>query len=227
MKKKNAKTEEGMIVVEAMIILPLVVLSVFLLLFVSLLLFERAMLQSSLETAVVYFTTGFSDDFVNVNSEITYDDSVEEDGKNLNMGSGNHYDQSGGALFAYRNLFGNKKKVTNEEFRKYFMSIGTFLYTEKIEISVEYKNFFIYEELKASAVQRIRLPIDFSLIGGKSEYVLEATASAVSVDHEEIVDNMDFIAHIVNKTKLGDMIKEFGRKVSEVYNKIRSVLGAK
>ncbi len=226
MKKNAQKNEKGMVVVEAVIILPLVILSVFLLIFISLIMFEKAVMQSSLETALLYYTSELNDDFINIKSGTEYQRYVEENGGKTETRSGNLYN-SNSPLLAYRNLFGNSKKKTSADFEKYFLSVGHFISVKDMHATLEYKNHFIYQEYKATAKQTLKWPIDFSSLGLSDEYVIEVYATAVSVDHEEIVDNMDFVVHIINRTKLGDLIKNLSGKVQGAYGKARNFLGAK
>ncbi len=227
MKKEVAnQNEAGAIEVEATVIMPLVILSVILLLFVAEMMLERALLQASLQNALTYYSSTLSDSFVSVDEKVIFSaGSSEKESDSGRLGKGNHYEEPNNPLFPYRGVFGNKKEAFDVDFKKFFLSTGTFLFKDNLEVSYSYENKFIYEELTATARQSFKLPIDMSLLGAPNTYSIEASAKVVVVDNDNIIDNIDFVVHLINKTKVGDLLKDIGGKVKEGYDKLHEFLG--
>ena len=182
----------------------------------------RALLQSSLENALTYYCSTLTDDYISIEKGMKFSTS-ESDGKR--RGQGNTYASPTGPLLAYRGLFGNASAAYKVDFKEYFLTTGTFLYDDNIDVSFKYENKIIYEEMSATATQTVSFPIDFSVFGVGRELRLVASAKAVSVDNENIVDNIDFAIHLINKTKLGDALKNIGARVAKVYSDIQNILG--
>jgi len=228
MQKDAIKNEHGSIEVEATVILPLVILCVFLLLLISELIFQRALLQSSLENALTYYSTIFTDDYVSITDTAHYYVENSSDGSSADRtGRGNYYTYPVEPLFPYRGFAKIFKSVNEADFKSFFLSTGTFLSKKNMDVKCTYENKIVYEELKGSVIQKVQLPIDFSFLGIPKEVELDAYARVVIVDNDNLIDYTDLAIHWINKTKLGDMIKSMGKTVEETYNKIRGFLGAK
>jgi len=220
MQKKCTKKEYGMVVVEATILLPIAILSVILLLYLSLFLFQRANLQACLETSLVYYKNTVTDTYVTKNSTLEY--TVSE---NSTMASGNSY-RIDGPLNPYRGLFGDGHHLGNEEaFKEYFQSVaGNMLFDDDLSLSIDYSNYVILKQLKVTATQTVKAPIDFSLLGVDNEYVISAAARVSVIDHDDMIRNVDYAIDIIEDTKLGELARNFAAKFSEAYGKMRTAL---
>ena len=83
MMRYKDKKEQGDVVVEATIILPIAIFCVIFLLYTSIFICQKALLQSALETSVVYFKNTLTDNYVSQNDTVTYttgEDSVVAQG---------------------------------------------------------------------------------------------------------------------------------------------------
>ncbi len=68
--ENNSKKQAGMVEVEATFIFPIMIVCVLLILYLSLILYQRANLQATLETALLYYKNTMTDTFVMRNEEI-------------------------------------------------------------------------------------------------------------------------------------------------------------
>lgn len=215
------KKESGQVVVEATIILPIAILCVILLIYVSVFVFQKAILQAALETTVVYYKNTLTDTFIEQNAEVTY--TTTEDGVS---GIGNSYDASE-PLNPYSKFLTFDKKVSDEEFAKYFKSVeGNVLFEDDLSLSIDYSNYVLLKEIEVSAEQIVEFPIDFSIIGVDSKVNLSATAKVAVVDHDELIRNIDYAIDILEDTKVGEMAQTIANKITEVYSKMRECLGS-
>ncbi len=218
--KKNTRKESGAVEVEATIILPIAILSVLLLLYLSLFLFQRANLQASLQTALVYYKNTVTDSYVTRNDELQY--ALSE---GTYMGSGNSYSVSG-PLNPYSKMFHSQKNIENQEsFEKYFDSIaGNMLFDDNLELSIDYKNFILLKQFTVTATQEVEAPIDFSVLGIDNKFTISTTSKVNITDHDDMIRNIDYVVYLVKDTKLGEWCTSFAGKFKEAYGKMKSFL---
>lgn len=224
MRKHKRPDESGYIEVEATIILPLAVLSVIMLLFLSLFLYQRANLQAGLETTLVYYKNTVTDTYLTRKDNITYS---EEDGSRI--GAGNAYEAQR-PLNPYRGLL---HAVTDNldgqgmtgGFEQYFYSVaGGLLFAKDLKIEIDYTNYVLIKEYRATAVQTVTWPIDLSLIGVGKEYEISAAARVVVADHDGIIRDADYAIDLLEDTKLGEIAHELAGKVKTAYDKMKEIL---
>ncbi len=217
--KYKDKNEQGDVVVEATIILPIAILCVIFLLYTSIFICQKALLQSALETSVVYFKNTLTDNYVSQNDVVTYttgEDSV--------IAQGNSY-KAEQPLNPYAKYFVGKKKLSQSEFEKYFYSIAkNLLYKENLKLKIDYSNYILFKEIQVSAEQILEFPIDFSIIGISGDVDLSAAVRVAVVDHDELIRNTDYAIDVLEDTKAGEIAGKFASKVGEVYNKMRDCL---
>lgn len=216
MNNKKRKQEIGSVEVEATFIFPIMFLCIFFLLYLSLIMYQRANLQATLETSLMYFKNTITDTFVEKTGKVEY-----RYAENSRIGVGNDY-----VVNQPLNPYRFTKMGTEDEFKTYFNSIAkNMLFNKDIDIDYKAKNGLLLKEIKVTAKQEIQLPIDFSIIGVDNKYVISATARMVAVDHEDTIRNIDFVIYIVEKTKLADIIQKVKDNTVMVYNKFTSALG--
>lgn len=220
MKKHNLRNERGLVVVEATIILPIAILSVILLLYLSLFLFQKANLQACLETSLVYYKNTLTDTYVTKNSELEY--TITENGT---MASGNSYSATE-PLNPYRGLLGDGHHMGDKEaFEAYFHSVsGKMLFDDDLKLTIDYSNYVILKQLKVTATQTVKAPIDFSILGVDNQYEISAAARVNVIDHDDMIRNVDYAIDIIEDTKLGELAKNFAAKFSNAYAKMKEVL---
>lgn len=226
MQRQKRPNESGYIEVEATIILPLAILSVIMLLFLSLFLYQRANLQAGLETTLVYYKNIVTDTYLIRNDTLTY--SGGGDGDNY-IGVGNSYEALR-PLNPYRGLFNviadniNGQNVIGD-FENYFYSVaGGLLFADDLKIEIDYTDYVLLKEFKATAVQTVTWPIDLSLIGVGKEYEISAAARVAVVDHDEIIRDADYAIDLLEETKLGEIAHELTDKVKTGYEKMKEIL---
>ena len=219
MMRYKDKKEQGDVVVEATIILPIAIFCVIFLLYTSIFICQKALLQSALETSVVYFKNTLTDNYVSQNDTVTYttgEDSV--------VAQGNSYlaDQP---INPYGKFFVGEKKLSPSEFEKYFDSIAkNLLYKEHLTLTIDYSNYILFKEIRVTAEQILEFPIDLSAIGISGDVNLSAAVRVAVVDHDELIRNTDYAIDILEDTKVGEVAGKIASKVGEVYNKMRSCL---
>lgn len=218
MRNRN-KDEQGDVVVEATIILPIAILCVIFLLYTSVFIFQKAILQSALETSVVYFKNTLTDNYVSQNETVTY--ITGEDGV---IAQGNSYHVTG-PLNPYNKFTITDKKLNQQEFEKYFYSIAkNLLYKDNIKLNIDYSNYILFKEIRVTAEQVLQFPIDLSIIGIGRDVHLSAAARVAVVDHDELIRNTDYAIDILEDTKAGEIAGKIASKIGDVYNKMREKL---
>ena len=220
MKKNKSRKECGMVAVEATIILPIAILSVILLLCLSIMMFQKANLQASLETALVYYKNSLTDTFVTRNDTLDIETGENEEW----IASGNSYKVEA-PLNPYRGIFGVSADIENEEnFRKYFESVaGKMLFDDNIDLDIQYTNYGLFKQIKVTAIQNIENPL--SLLGQVESFNLTATARVNVVDHDGLIRDADFAIDLIEDTKIGEYAQKFAGKISELYNTMKEKLG--
>ena len=212
MMMKALKDQKGDVVVEAAVIL----------LYLSIILFQKANLQAGLETALTYYKSTVTDMYVSAQKAAVYeakDGTTSADGNIYNAAS---------PINPYEELFGNVHKLNQKDFTDFFNSVaGNMLFSGEVEITFKYKNYVIYKELEASAVQTIQLPIDFSFIGLDNKYTITADAKIAVSDHDDMIRNTDYAVALLKKTKLGEAASNIADKVKELYEKFTKLLASK
>ena len=222
MMMKALKNQKGDVVVEAAVIFPAAILMVMILLYLSIILFQKANLQAGLETALTYYKSTVTDMYVSAQKAAVYeakDGTTSADGNIYNAAS---------PINPYEELFGNVHKLNQKDFTDFFNSVaGNMLFSGEVEITFKYKNYVIYKELEASAVQTIQLPIDFSFIGLDNKYTITADAKIAVSDHDDMIRNTDYAVALLKKTKLGEAASNIADKVKELYEKFTKLLASK
>lgn len=218
MRCKNKK-EQGDVMVEATIILPIAILCVIFLLYTFLFIFQKAMLQSALETSVVYFKNTLTDNYISQNATVTY---TAEDASVT--AQGNSY-QVTGPLNPYNKFTITDKRLSQSEFETYFYSIAkNLLYQEDIKLNIDYSNYILFKEIRVTAEQVLAFPIDLSIIGISGDVNLSAAVRVAVVDHDELIRNADYAIDILEDTKAGEVAGKIASKIGEVYGKMRGKL---
>lgn len=217
--KYSNKKEQGDVVVEATIILPIAILCIVFLLYTSVFICQKALLQSALETSVVYFKNTLTDNYVLQNDTLTY-----TIGEGSVVAQGNSY-SADQPLNPYGKFFVGEKKLSNREFKKYFYSIAkNLLYKENLTLNIDYSNYILFKEIRVTAEQILEFPIDLSAIGISGDVNLSAAVRVAVVDHDELIRNTDYAIDILEDTEVGEVAGKIASKVGEVYNKMRSCL---
>lgn len=223
--KNNRKSEQGLVVVEAVIIMPIAILSVILLIYISLFFCQRANLQAALETSVIYYKNTITDTFISTDDELVFtipEESVSDRRGNLYLA-----EEPGNP---YRGMFTLTQSSEEERaFETYFRSVaGNLLLGDEVDVTYKMRNYVIFQELEATAVQHVQFPlINFSILGiNNNDYTISASARVAVVNHEDLIRNADYAIDLLEKTKLGDVMKDFAQKIGELYGRLKQFLGA-
>lgn len=232
MKRDMLRKEKGAVEVEATIILPIAILSVVLLMYLALFMYQRAHLQASLETALVYYKSTLTDTFVTKNGELKYtmETTAGEGGAagtKTYMASGNSYKITDG-INPYRGLFGDEYDIGDDAtFKAFFNSVAgdNFMFRDTLQVQIDYSNFVLLKQIKASAVQTVRSPIDFSILGAENSFTIYAAAKVNVIDHDASILLVDYAIDLVEDTKFGQAAKDFAAKCGEWYNSMLDKLG--
>ena len=217
MKQRIDKNQEGMVEVEATFIFPIMILCVILLLYVSLFLYQRANLQASLETALLYYKNTLTDTYVERSDTIEYLFREE-----AYIGKANTY-SADRVLNPYRWVDGKNK--SQESFEVYYQSVTENMLFGEPEITYDYTNYLLMKEIKVTATQTVEAPINFALIGVDNSYEISVTSRMVAVDHDDTIRNVDYIFDLLEETKVGEFFSNISDKAVELYGKMKEVLG--
>lgn len=216
--KEIKQQQKGAVEVEATFLFPIMILCIFLLLYLSLFLYQRANLQATLETSLLYYKNILTDTFVSKNEELAY--QMDE---GAYIGYANSY-SAAAPLNPYRWVDGEYINV--HDFTTYFSSVAeNMLFSENIEIKYDYSNYFLLKEIVVTVEQVMEIPINLEFLGIGNEYTISATGRMVAVDHEDTIRNIDYVISIVEDTQVGDFIKNISAKVQEYYGKFKEFLG--
>lgn len=222
--KNNRKGEQGLVVVEAMIIMPIAILSVILLIYISLFFCQRANLQAALETSVIYYKNTITDTFISADDELAF--TITEESVSDRRGNSYLADEPENP---YRGMFTFMQSASSEEaFERFFGSVaGNLLLSDTVDVTYKMRNYVIFHELEATAVQHVQFPlINFSILGiENNNYTISASARVAVVDHEDLIRNADYAIDLLEETKLGDVMKDFAQNVVALYNRLKSFLG--
>lgn len=212
--------EQGYIEVEAAVILPIACLSVLLLLYLSLFLFQRASLQASLETCLVYYKNIVTDTYVTKEETLGY-----TKGEDDYMGAGNTY-LAEEPLNPYRGMFGDGNNLNSQEgFEEYFKSVaGGMLFDDDLKVTIQYNNYVFLKEFKATAVQTVSAPINFGALGVGNEYTISVAARVAVADHDGLIRDVDYVIDLVEDTPVGDMARNMASQVKKAYDKMVELL---
>ena len=218
MNQKKKRQELGSVEVEATFIFPIMILCILLLLYLSLFLFQRANLQATLETALLYYKNTLTDTYVTRNDEMQYTMS-----EGAYIGYANSY-SADAPLNPYRWVDGEDNSAGN--FEAYFMSVAkNMLYDDNMTISFDYTNYLLLKEIVVTVEQVVEIPINLEILGVDNTYVISATARMVAVDHDDTIRNIDYVIDIVEDTKVGDFIANIGANIAKYYGEFEAALG--
>lgn len=220
--------EQGGVEVEAVFILPITIISVVMLIFMSLFIYQRANLQASLETALIYYKNYLTDNY------ITYRDTAAPIGEESPyvLNGDNYKADELRSLIDFSKTFGDAYNTSSEEtqkkFREFFFSVGgnmLFYNPDDFKIKLSYHNGFMTDVIYADVKQKVKFPVDFSLLGVGEEYYIYSSAKVDVLDSDTIVRNVDFAVDVlVYDTGLYSIIKDVGSKISEAYGKFKDFL---
>lgn len=228
---KKDKKEKGNTIVEATIVYPITIMTFFVLLYLSIFLCQRANLQANLEDALVYYKSVGTDTYVSVDSALSYN---MEDITDHAKGNSYHVTEK---LNPYRKL-GNAlakgflqavgSKTSESGFAKFFRSgSGHMFFDDGSNVSISYKenDFVIYKRITATATQTVKAPINLSMVGGKNSMVITAQATAVVVDGDDTIRDIDFAGHLIDNSVVGEKLRETVSKVTDFYGKLKEKMG--
>jgi len=220
MKTTKMKKQKGSVEVEATLLFPLAILCVVFLLYLSLLMFQKANLQASLETALVYYKSTLTDTYVVPNNELDFTSADTS-----TIAAGNSYSATE-PLNPYRGTFGGGYDF-EAHFEDYFDSIaGTMLFNDNIEVTIVHNNYLVSQQLLVTATQRVDIPLSLTLIGlDEDGYEITASAKVNVVNHDAMIRNVDYAIDLVEDTKLGKIAADFAGKIGEGYQKVKDFLG--
>ena len=208
---KLVKDVSGDAAVEAAILFPIIIMAFAALVLLAMYLPTRAALQRATQYAATAIATVKSDSWLgHDNSEISY--YWESDKSKLKN--------------VYVELFSDgidvksmgRSIVTEIEGRSLSSKAG------ELDVDSYIVNKLVYKEVVVEAMRDIPVPVDLSLISFPETIPVTVTSTAVILDGDEFVRNMDmavdFIEFLIEKLELDDLsdtISSFGSKVSSIF----------
>lgn len=217
------KNEQGHTIVEATVIYPITIILFFVLLYAGLFICQRAILQSSLEDALIYYKNVSTDTYVSVDKKISF----TTDGETITA-VGNTYENAK-KLDPYRQIFsavasafGNG--INQGDFKNFFVSSYnhlSFYKGDNINVTIKENNYVIYKRITATATQKMNTAVNIAMVGAENEISLTTTATIVVTDGDSMIRDVDFASDIVRQTKLGKKASELVDKAVDAYNKLK------
>lgn len=213
---KVLKDKRGNSIVEATIVFPVIIMIILVLFYVTLVLCQRAILQSNLQTSLIYYKNQVSDTNVVINP----------DGVHNAMDIHANAFEDQGYNFPYRNIF----MTTVEDqgsFVNFFNNIAGpmfFKSVSSINVTYDVKNYVVYQSLTATAEQKVTMPVRFEILGIDPTLNINVEARTVINDPDEFVRTSQLVGDLVSETKLGEKLSEMTDKVAAGYEKIKEVL---
>ncbi len=112
-------------------------------------------------------------------------------------------------------------------FQSFFESIAGpmfFKSVSNIEVTYEVNNFVVYQNLTATATQKVKMPVRFEILGFDPSVTLGVEAMVVINDPDEFVRTSQLVGDVVSETKVGKSLQAMTEKVAEAYGEIKRVL---
>lgn len=220
------KDEQGDVIVEATIVFPVAILVFFALMYAALFVCQGAILQASLEDALIYYKHTNTDTYVSATSSMSFENS-----KDIIGASGNLYEKPK-YLDPYRHIgssirsavTGKSQNINSRSFESFFKSVYGHMFFENgenIQITVSEQNFVIYRRVTVKAVQTVSSPVNLAFIGASNSMQISAEATVVVVDGDDLVRDIDFAAD----TKVGKIAVNTVGKLVEFYNRFKKRFG--
>ncbi len=213
---KVLKDNKGNSIVEATIVFPIIIMITLVLFYLSLFLCQRAILQSNLQTALLYYKNAETDTYVT--NDINGATSV------LNMHVSRYNEPT--LQDPYRTLFMTTKKQDGD-FKSLFATIAGKMFfssVSKQSVTYETKNYIVYKSITATVTQEVKMPVRFEILGFDPSVTLGVEARIVINDPDEFVRNSQLVGNLVADTKVGEVFSNATGKVAEAYSKIKEVL---
>ncbi|MCM1467080.1 MAG: hypothetical protein NC086_02950 [Alistipes sp.] len=215
------KSENGHVIVEATILMPFCIITVIAMYYASIFLCQKAILQTNLENALVYYKNVESDTFVEAKANMEFamtDDTVSA--------VGSSFSNDLNYLFPYRFFMMQTK---NDEVEQFIRSMCKNMFFDdkngsSVQIEVKTGNYIVYKTISATVTQTVAPAISLSNVGLPNELLIEVSGMAVVSDGDEMIRNVDFVIDITQDTKLGKKAAEIVEKGVEFYNKFKSAI---
>lgn len=222
MKEKNY-AESGHTIVEATIIYPVTIILFFVLLYASLFVCQRANLQANLEDALIYYKNVDTDTYVMADKVMSF----TTDGNTI-AATGNTY-TTPEKLDPYRHIFKTlgAGQISSGDFKSFFLSSYSHMFFSdgsNIDVTITEKDYLIYKRITATATQTVKSAINISMVGATNSVTISSTASAVVMDGDSMIRDIDFAKDIVSETKVGQKASEIVDKAVNLYNELKSKL---
>lgn len=216
------KNQKGNAIVEATIVFPIIIMIVIVLFYAALFLCQKANLQANLQTALLYYKNAETDTYVQVVG--SNDDQGSTNILNLHA---NKYTEPN-LQFPYRNFLMNTKNSSGD-FKGLFNKIAGQMFFQSSDVEVTYKtrNAILYQDITATATQKVKIPVDFKLLGIDPEITLSTEARVVVTDPDEFVRTSQLVGDVVADTKLGEAISNAEGKIATGYQNLKKVLHIK
>lgn len=213
---ERLKNNKGNAIVEATIVFPIIIMIIIVLFYAALFLCQKANLQANLQTSLIYFKN------LETDANVVIDPSGSSSILDLKA---NKYSKPK-IQNPYRNFFMISSNKPGE-FKSLFYKIsGQMFFTSTSDIDIDYKvhNYILYQDITATAVQEVKLPIDFKLLGISPKITIATEAKVVITDPDEFARTSQLIGDLVADTKLGEIVEAGESKIASGYNKIKNVL---
>jgi len=209
------RDQGGTALVEATILFPIMVMIFLTLVLLALYLPTRAALQTATQYAAVAMAAESGDTWLSFDDDAMQYSWADSRGQlpNVYQSVFRAFGNGGSGLASKATNI-----VTNMEGKGFFHPPG--------ELTVEYTvlNYVVYKELRVTATQAIAAPIDLSFVGLPTEIPITVTSSAVVVNGDEFVRNMDvardfatFMAEKLKLDKAFDSIKTLAGKFNAFF----------
>ena len=214
--KRILQSERGDAVVEATILFPIIIMIFAGLCLLAMYLPTRANLQYATQYAATALATQKSDTWL-------YFDT--EDMSYKWYGSRGDLPNVYRAVFASIGAGGEDEADNAEVIVARAEQQGVAIPKGKLTVEYSVINYVVYKELRVTATRAIPSPVNLEFIGFPSEIPVTVTSTAVVLDGDEFVRNMDITRDITLELAEKFHLKDAFDKVKELMGKFNDVLG--
>jgi len=217
------RDEKASAMIENVIVLPVIFVVIYSFIMTAFLFHDRSTMEAAAQRGAIYASHCVSDpNYASIVGQYGALDVSES--RNLNFSS------VGKNIKAYRYILGSGdiESLVEKEVKKIVENDRINWYPQdKIRVSVEKKNMFLYQDVTVTIRYVYEIPDAFGAFGLETEYEATASATVSTTDPDELIRNADLVVDLITAidnatgnhiSKALDKIGQLGDKVLDWMN---------
>ena len=211
------KDESANSLVECVIILPIILIIIFAIIMTMFIIHDRSTIEAAARRGAIYASHCVSDPNYATITKSTGDLDVAE-------GAAFSFTRIGKSIDAYRYITGGdsvQSVVSTEVTNIVNKTRIPWRPSEKVTVSCDQKNYFIYQDIEVTVSSNYSLPAFFAAFGLETNYKYSATAKIAANDPDEFIRNADLVVDLF--TSLDEILT--GGKAAAFVSKITDKIG--